>query len=94
MYRSYGAESLARVDMAMAFLLRRDVDGATASLEPVLTAPVGLRIAQLADRLSGIQRRVAGTEFNGSRQGRDLRERIGAFVGATLVQELEDQDRA
>jgi hypothetical protein len=91
--RSYGAESLARVDMAMAYLLKRNVDGAAASLAPVLATPVGLRIAQLADRLSGVQRCLSGSRFTGAREARDLGEQISAFVGVTLVQELEDHDR-
>ena len=85
---------LARVDMAMAHLLKRNVDGAAGSLAPVLATPIGLRIAQLADRLSGIQRCLAGAQFSGAREARHLREQIGAFAGATLVQELEDQDQA
>ena len=87
--RSYGAESLARVDMAMAYLLKRRLDGAADSLAPVLAIPAGLRIAQLADRLADVRVRLADPEFRGAREARALRDRIDDFAGATLVQELD-----
>ena len=40
---SYGAESLARVDMAVAYLLTRRLDGAADSLAPVLAIPADQR---------------------------------------------------
>jgi tetratricopeptide (TPR) repeat protein len=87
--RSYGAESLARVDMAVAYLLKRRLDGAADSLAPVLAIPAGLRIAQLADRLADVRVRLAGPEFSGAREARALRDRIDDFAGGTLVQELD-----
>jgi tetratricopeptide (TPR) repeat protein len=92
--RSYGAESLARVDMAVAYLLKRRLDGATDSLAPVLAIPAGLRIAQLADRLADVQVRLAGPEFSGAWEARALRDRIDDFAGETLVQELDRRDGA
>jgi hypothetical protein len=87
--RSYGAESLARVDMAVAYLLKRHLDGAADSLAPVLAIPAGLRIAQLADRLADVRVRLAGPEFSGAREARALRDQIDDFAGETLVQELD-----
>ncbi len=87
--RSYGAESLARVDMAVAYLLKRRLDGAADSLAPVLAIPAGLRIAQLSDRLADVRVRLARPEFSGAREARSLRDRIDDFVGETLVQELD-----
>jgi hypothetical protein len=86
--RSYGAESLARIDMAVAYLLKRRLDGAADSLAPVLAIPAGLRIAQLADRLADVRVRLAGPEFSGAREAGALRDQIDDFVGETLVQEL------
>jgi hypothetical protein len=86
--RSYGAESLARIDMAVAYLLKRHLDGAADSLAPVLAIPAGLRIAQLADRLADVRVRLAGPEFSGAREAGALREQITDFAGETLVQEL------
>jgi len=86
--RSYGAESLARIDMAVAYLLKQRLDGAADSLAPVLAIPAGLRIAQLADRLTDVRVRLAGPEFSGAREARALRDQIDDFAGETLVQEL------
>ncbi|MGI8452065.1 MAG: hypothetical protein ACR2MP_33755, partial [Streptosporangiaceae bacterium] len=92
--RSYGAESLARVDLAMAYLLQGRLDGAAGSLAPVLAIPAGLRIAQLGERLADVRVRLAGAEFSGAREARDLRDRIEAFSGETIVQELARPGRA
>jgi tetratricopeptide (TPR) repeat protein len=92
--RSYGAESLARVDMAVACLLKQRLDGAAESLAPVLAIPAGLRIAQLGDRMADVQARLAGAEFSGAQEARDLRDQIDNFVGETLVQELGRPSRA
>jgi tetratricopeptide (TPR) repeat protein len=92
--RSYGAESLAWVDMAVAYLLKRSLDGAAESLAPVLAIPAGLRIAQLGERLADVRVRLAGAEFGGARETRDLRERIDNFSGESIVQELGRSSRA
>ena len=92
--RSYGAESLARVDMAVACLLKQRLDGAAESLAPVLAIPAGLRIAQLGDRLVDVQARLAGAGFSGAREARSLRDQIDNFVSETLVQELDRPSRA
>jgi tetratricopeptide (TPR) repeat protein len=87
--RSYGAESLARVDTAVAHLLKQRLDGAADSLALVLAIPAGLRIAQLGDRLADVRARLAGTEFSGAREARGLRDQIDDFAGKTLAQELD-----
>src|SRR5260370_7330879 len=50
--RSYGAESLARVAMAVAYLLNRSPDGAAESLAPMLPLPAGLRTPPLRAHLT------------------------------------------
>jgi hypothetical protein len=92
--RSYGAESLARVDMAVAYLLKRRLDGAAESLAPVLAIPAALRIAQLGERLADVRGRLAGAEFSGAREACDLRDRIDNFSSETIVQELDRPGRA
>ena len=92
--RSYGAESLARADMAMACLLKKRLDGVAESLAPVLAIPAELRIAQLADRLSLVRQRLASEELGNARQARALHEQIGTFVSATLTQQLEGPGQA
>jgi hypothetical protein len=92
--RSYGAESLARVDMAVAYLLMRRLDGAAESLAPVLAIPAALRIAQLGERLADVRGRLAGAEFSGAWEACDLRDRIDNFSSETIVQELDRPGRA
>ncbi|MGH3158098.1 MAG: hypothetical protein ACRDNF_16185 [Streptosporangiaceae bacterium] len=91
--RSYGAESLARVDMAVAYLLKRRLDGAAEALEPVLSIPAGLRIAQLGERLAGARSRLGDPAFRDAHEGRDLRERIRAFLAETITRQDPDPGR-
>jgi hypothetical protein len=86
--RSYGAESLARIDMATAYLLDQHLDGAAAALAPVLAIPPSLRIIQFSERLAPVRRRLAGPEFGSAREARDLCERIDSFCAETVVQQL------
>ncbi|WP_084161057.1 DNA-binding transcriptional regulator [Nocardia sp. BMG51109] len=83
--RSYGAESLARVDNATAHLINGSLDGAADALHPVLTLSEDKRIAQLEERLSGVRRRIAGPEFRDAVEARQLDERIEEFCGAGVV---------
>lgn len=82
-HRSYGAESLARVDAATAHLLKGSLDGAADTLEPVLTMPAAKRIAQLGQRLSTVGDRLVRPQFSGAREARDLRERISEVCAST-----------
>jgi hypothetical protein len=91
--RSYGAESLARVDMAVAYLLKRRLDGAAEALEPVLSIPAGLRIAQLGERLAGARGRLGDPAFRDAHEGRDLGERISAFLAETITKQDPDPGR-
>ena len=93
--RSYGAESLARIDMAEAYLLDGRLDGAAAAMAPVLRMSPSLRIAQFGERLTAVRRRLAGPEFSGAREARDLCEQIDSFCGETVVQQPHpvSQDR-
>jgi hypothetical protein len=91
---SRAVESLARVDMAVAYLLKRRLDGAADSLAPVLAIPAGLRIARLGDRLADVRVRLADAKFSGAREARALRDQIDNFIGETLVQELDRPSRA
>lgn len=86
--RSYGAESLARVDIATAYLIRKDIAGAATALRPVLEIAAGKRISQLGDRLAGVSQQLAGPGFGGAREARDLIEIIGAFRSGTAVPDL------
>lgn len=80
--RSYGAEALARVDSAAAHLINGSLDGAAEVLAPVLVLDEDRRIAQLAERLSGVRRRIATPRFRESARARELDERIEEFCAA------------
>ncbi|WP_345494257.1 helix-turn-helix domain-containing protein [Nocardia callitridis] len=86
--RSYGAESLARVDSAAAHLINGSLDGATEALAPVLALDEDKRIAQLEERLTGLRRRIAGAHFCGAVEARQLDERIEDFCGTTAAKSI------
>lgn len=86
--RSYGAESLARIDSAMAHLLKGSLDGAIDALQPVLALPVDKRIAQLTERLTRIRHRIAYPAFRDAPEAHDLDEHIEEFCTTTATQDL------
>ena len=86
--RSYGAESLARIDSAMAHLLKGSLDGAIDALQPVLTLPVDKRIAQLNERLTGVRHRIAYPAFRNAQEAHDLDERIEEFCATPAAQDI------
>lgn len=86
--RSYGAESLARIDAAMAYLLKGSLDGAVDALQPVLALPVDKRIAQLDERLTGVRHRLAYPAFRDAQEAHHLDERIEEFCTDTAAQDL------
>ncbi|MFC7424507.1 ABC transporter C-terminal domain-containing protein [Nocardia tengchongensis] len=90
--RSYGAESLARVDNAAAHLINGSLDGAAAALEPVLELDEDKRIAQLEERLSVLRRRLASPEFRDAGEAHDLDERIEDFCGSTAARSVLPPD--
>ncbi|WP_246011524.1 XRE family transcriptional regulator [Nocardia mexicana] len=83
--RSYGAESLARVDNATAHLINGSLDGAADALQPVLSLAEDKRIAQLEQRLAGVRERIATPQFRDAVEARDLDERIEEFCGASAA---------
>ncbi|ATL71139.1 XRE family transcriptional regulator [Nocardia terpenica] len=86
--RSYGAESLARVDSATAHLINGSLDGAAEALRPVLDLAEDKRIAQLEERLTGLRRRIASPQFRDAVEARRLDERIEEFCGSTAARGL------
>ncbi|MFC9893516.1 XRE family transcriptional regulator [Nocardia sp. NPDC127579] len=83
--RSYGAESLARVDNAAAHLINGSLDGAAEALRPVLGLAEDKRIVQLEARLTGVRRRIAAPTFRNASEARFLDERIEEFCGSTAA---------
>ncbi|MVU80126.1 XRE family transcriptional regulator [Nocardia sp. ET3-3] len=92
--RSYGAESLARVDNAAAHLINGSLDGAAAALEPVLELDEDKRIAQLEERLSAVRQRLASPEFRDAGEAQELDERIEEFCGSTAARSVLPPDTA
>lgn len=86
--RSYGAESLARIDSAVAHLLKGSLDGAIDALQPVLALPVDKRIAQLDERLTGVRHRIAHPAFRDAQEAHDLDEHIEEFCTTTAARDL------
>ncbi|NUS95254.1 MAG: helix-turn-helix transcriptional regulator [Nocardia sp.] len=86
--RSYGAESLARVESAAAHLINGSLDGAAEALRPVLALDEDKRIAQLEERLTGLRRRICAPAFQGVAEARALDERIEEFCGSTATRSL------
>nr|WP_188829111.1 XRE family transcriptional regulator [Nocardia camponoti] len=80
--RSYGTESLARVDNATAHLLNGGLDAAADALRPVLALPEDRRIAQLGERLIGIRRRIAAPGYRDAVEARGLDEQIEDFCAS------------
>jgi tetratricopeptide (TPR) repeat protein len=92
--RSYGAESLARVDNAAAHLINGSLDGAAESVRPVLELAEDKRIAQLEERLTGLRRHIAGPRFRTAVEARRLDERIEEFCGVTAARGMITVDPA
>ncbi|MEU7766854.1 XRE family transcriptional regulator [Nocardia sp. NPDC049190] len=92
--RSYGAESLARVDCAAAHLINGSLDGAAEALYPVLGLDEDKRIAQLEERLTGVRRRIATPAFRDALEARFLDERIEEFCGSTAAKGIPPADPA
>lgn len=87
--RSYGAESLARVDNATAHLVNGSLDGAAEALRPVLGLPEDKRIKQLQERLGGVRRRIAAPHFREAPEARELDERIEEFCETTAAKGIQ-----
>ncbi|MFE6863256.1 XRE family transcriptional regulator [Nocardia sp. NPDC057668] len=90
--RSYGAESLARVDSAAAHLINGSLDGAAEALQPVLRLDEDKRIAQLEERLTGLRQRLIRPEFREAGEARRLDERIEEFCGTTAAKGMLPPD--
>lgn len=84
--RSFGPESLARIDAGTAHLLAGNIDGAREVLQPVLTLPVDLRITQVSERLTDFRRVIAPQRA--IRDARALDEHVESFIDASTVPAL------
>ncbi|MGW4694886.1 hypothetical protein ACWEO1_21210 [Kitasatospora cineracea] len=67
-------------DLAMALLLRHDLDGAAEALEPVLALPREWRGAGLVDRLGAVRRELVSPDYRGASAAGTLAEQIEDFT--------------
>jgi transcriptional regulator with XRE-family HTH domain len=76
--RNHGAEAHARVAAAHAHLMRRDVDGVSMVLRPVLALPAERRYEPITQELGRVGRQLAAG-LSGAADGRGLVEEIEAY---------------
>jgi transcriptional regulator with XRE-family HTH domain len=75
----FGGLALARIELAAMRLRTGALEGAAASLEPVLSLPPEQRITAITTRLTGVRTELAAPIFRGSAQARTLDEQIEEF---------------
>jgi transcriptional regulator with XRE-family HTH domain len=88
--RYYGAEVGTRIDEAQAHLLSHDIDGAHASLRPVLTLAPENRNEPLTQHLGHVRRALADPAFRNAALARELQEEIETYSRESIVHDLRD----
>jgi hypothetical protein len=85
--RSYGDEAGARLDLVLARLAQRCLDGAADGLAPVLALPAELRVSSISQRLDRVRDALAGLvpQVPAARQ---MDELIASFKGVDSRREL------
>jgi tetratricopeptide (TPR) repeat protein len=73
-------EPEAHTDLSAAYLLKGQLDGVDEALAPVFAIPPELRIEGLMQRLARVRSLLVGGAFRGSREARQLGERIEDFT--------------
>ncbi len=72
----------ARIDMATACLLNRDLDGGVETIQSVLAQPTSLRNASLAGRLARLRSALLSPAWAKNAQARQLADEIGEWLTA------------
>ncbi|MBV9450187.1 MAG: hypothetical protein JO345_30290 [Streptosporangiaceae bacterium] len=80
-----GGQPLTGIDLALARLRSGALDAAAAALEPALSLPVPLRIAQVTTRLVVVRGELAAPIYKGSAQARDLAGQVEEFTRQTML---------
>ncbi|MFK4184370.1 hypothetical protein ACI2L4_10175 [Streptomyces sparsogenes] len=86
--RSVAIASQAGIDLAQARLLRRELDGAAAALEPVFPVPAEWRGAGIIERISAVRSELTHPDFQGSSQAASLGDQIEHFCRIAVPQQL------
>ena len=89
-----GGQPLAGIDLALARLRSGALDAAAAAVEPALSLPVPLRIAQVTTRLVAVRGELAAPIYSGSAQAqaRDLAGQVEEFTRQTMLARSGAQD--
>jgi len=80
-----GGQPLAGIDLALARLRSGALDAAAAALDPALSLPVPMRIAQVTTRLVVVRDELAEPIYRRSAQARELCEQIEEFGHDTVL---------
>ncbi|MET7621284.1 DNA-binding protein [Streptomyces sp. NPDC005408] len=81
----------AATDLAMARLMRDDLDGAQAALETLWNVPCDQRVTGLIARVDRLRRMLAHPQLHGSPLAAELGERIEEFVRSSAQMQLGTQ---
>jgi transcriptional regulator with XRE-family HTH domain len=81
----FAGKPLACIDLALIRLRSGAVDAAVAALEPALSLPTAQRIIDITNALASVRDELAAPIFRGSRQARELGERIEEFGRAPAM---------
>ena len=90
--RFYYDENAARVDLASARIMRGDLAGARAALEPVFALPPVQRSAGITSRLDQVRALLAVDLFRNSREAVQLTTDIADFTTDTTARALPPSD--
>ncbi len=86
--RSYGAEAIARVDVASARLTLGDLDGAHEALRPVLDLPPERRIEQIAVGMSRVRSVLAAPCYARVHIARVITQEVEQYQAQAAVRSL------
>jgi transcriptional regulator with XRE-family HTH domain len=85
---NYGAEVHARIDQAQAHLLMSDLDGAKATLQPVLALPPERRYEPITQHLGQLRQRLAEPSVSNAITAQQLHEEIETYCREAIFHEL------
>ncbi|MBV9445892.1 MAG: helix-turn-helix transcriptional regulator [Streptosporangiaceae bacterium] len=84
----YAGKPLASLDLAMVRLRSGALDAAAAALDPALSLPAMLRVAQVTTRLAAVRDELVAPIYRRSAQARELAEQIEEFSRETIIARL------
>jgi len=85
----YVVEALTHIGLAAVRLRAGELDGAVATLGPVLSLPASRRIQPLPQRLAAIRAQLASPRYHGSSRVTEVDEQIEAFLTETTATDMQ-----